>query len=389
MDFILKDYQYVSPIVNNSSVDQIKSCISQIQKLNYNAIVLKQTFFVAVSDNSEFVEVKSNIFKQIVECSLNHIPTSIVCQAPQNDFLLAVEVITTTNKYKANVHYKNLNHLPYIVIESTDAKELLCGGITSLASSENIHGQSIHAFEIMEHILAVENMNFSDIVRQWNYIENIIGFDSDNKSLSQHYQIFNDVRTLFYSKCTFKYGYPAATGIGMNLGGVVIDFIALKGNSIETMPLKSPVQVDAHMYTPEVLKENSLIPEIKKSTPKFERAKIIVQNGWGIIYVSGTAAIKGQYTISQTDIDTQTKLTIDSINQLVSKENLAEQLNVHCSADIEFSSLRVYVKNISEVPVVYGICKQYYPNTPTIIVNSDVCRDDLLVEIEATCKIKL
>jgi enamine deaminase RidA (YjgF/YER057c/UK114 family) len=385
--FAIKDYKYLSPIFKNSSTDQIESCIFQLQKLTHNSIILKITFFIYATNTLEFIQVKSTINKLLLSFSLQKIPVSIVCQAPQNNYLICAEAITTSLQLEPQIAYKSTPEFQYIVFETAHSKELFCGGISSNKLDATIHDQSMFAFEMLENILKTEGMLFSDILRQWNYIENILEFDSQATCSSQHYQTFNDVRTLFYSKNEFKNGYPAATGIGMNLGGIVIDFIAQKSNHIEIFPLKSPVQTDAHKYTSDVLKENYLIPNIQKSTPKFERAKVVIQNKSGIIFVSGTAAIKGQNTIYQTDVDNQTKLTIDSINQLISSENISQQLGINYNFEIKFSSVRVYVKNFSDMLVVSEICEQHYTQIPIIIVNSDICRDDLLVEIEAVCQI--
>jgi len=239
--------------------------------------------------------------------------------------------------------------------------------------------QSIDAFEQMHNILLVENMDFSNVVRQWNYIENIIGYSSNN----QHYQIFNDVRSAFYGQSHFRHGYPAATGIGMETGGVIIDFIALREKSNTSVnPLKSPVQNDAHQYSREVLAHNEKDQVAAETTPKFERAKAIVTNNKCFIYVSGTAAIKGQHSFSSNDVSAQTRLTLDNIIQLVSIENLKNNNINFLSSNLTPSYLRVYIKNISDYFKVKDICESYVENIPVIYLKADICRPELLVEIE-------
>ncbi|MCS3200603.1 RidA family protein [Candidatus Bacteroides intestinigallinarum] len=77
-----------------------------------------------------------------------------------------------------------------------------------------VREQSEQAFRKAEEILKTEQMNFGDIVRQWNYLENITDIAHGN----QCYQDFNDVRTLFYASSEWESGYPAATGIGTQHG---------------------------------------------------------------------------------------------------------------------------------------------------------------------------
>ncbi|MGC8803225.1 MAG: hypothetical protein ACP5PS_05570, partial [Bacteroidales bacterium] len=157
--------------------------------------------------------------------------------------------------------------------------------------------QSIDAFEQMNLILKSEGFTFGDVIRQWNYIERIIDF-TDN---SQHYQIFNDVRSNYYASSTFPYGYPSATGIGMSYNGIILEFLALKpASETHVKPIQSPVQTNAHQYSPRVLSNNQYTSlSCLKSTPKFERGKAVYCPHGGMLFVSGTAAIKGEASASQ------------------------------------------------------------------------------------------
>ena len=58
------------------------------------------------------------------------------------------------------------------------------------------------------------------------------------------------------------HGYPAATGIGMTAGGVVIDFLAAVNDQV--WPVKNPVQVDAYKYSNEVLANNKFSDKFKR-----------------------------------------------------------------------------------------------------------------------------
>ena len=50
---------------------------------------------------------------------------------------------------------------------------------------------------------------------------------------------------------------------------------------------------------------------------------------------------------------------------------------------VEYSVVRVYIKNLADFPVVKEICAQFYGDVPILYIEADICRDDLLVEIEA------
>jgi len=117
-----------------------------------------------------------------------------------------------------------------------------------------------------------------------------------------------------------------------------------------------------------------------KKAPLFERAKYIGTPEFAVVFVSGTASIIGEQTIGKNDIEIQTNTTCDNISQLTNLENL-EKAGIDIP-QTESCYLRVYVKNIEDIPLVEQICQQKYGNIPILYVKADICRDDLLVEIE-------
>jgi enamine deaminase RidA (YjgF/YER057c/UK114 family) len=227
-------------------------------------------------------------------------------------------------------------------------------------------------------ILNQEGLSIKNIIRQWNYIENI-AIVEDVEDAPQNYQDFNDVRARYYDRVQFDQGYPAATGIGQDTGGVIIGFVAVSDSDIITIkPIANPGQIDAHRYS-ELLLECS---SEEKCTPKFERAKLVTIGSRNYVYVSGTASILGEETVHAGDVEKQTLTTIENIKRLFSKENqdkLGLDFNV---AKIQFSHLRVYVKYKKDIPAVQKVCDAELNCKSSLFLESDVCREDLLVEIE-------
>jgi enamine deaminase RidA (YjgF/YER057c/UK114 family) len=140
----------------------------------------------------------------------------------------------------------------------------------------------------------------------------------------------------------------------------------------------NPGQIDAHKYSEVVLEGNSL----EKCTPKFERAKLVTIGSRNYVYVSGTASILGEKTVHAGDVEKQTLTTIENIKRLFSKENQEELGLKFDVSEIQFSHLRVYVKNMEDVPAVKKICDAELNCKSSLFLESDVCREDLLVEIE-------
>jgi enamine deaminase RidA (YjgF/YER057c/UK114 family) len=99
------------------------------------------------------------------------------------------------------------------------------------------------------------------------------------------------------------------------------------------------------------------------------------------IFVSGTAAIKGQQSISLTSIEEQTELTIQNIQSLLSVENLQKQ-GIKSNSSAILYQLRVYVKIPTDIQKAKAVCLKYFPLLSIIYLVADICRPELLVEIE-------
>ncbi len=366
--------------------EQFKNCLLQLEKtlksLNLDNIdILKQTIFVNAENNTRYLEIKNRLVK-ILDANFNSStpPTSFVGQPPEENKHLALEIIVAEKVDGYQIQQKKVENIKYVVVQNTDMKEVYATGLTMSDLNSGISEQSQNAFNKMELILQNEGLDFNNIVRQWNYIENILDVKTSDQKLEQNYQIFNNVRSTFYGKSSFNNGYPAATGIGMNVGGVILDFIAISSSkNISIYPIKNPNQVDAHQYSEKVLVGDNAA---NKTRPKFERAKVVSNESVNQIFISGTAAIIGQYTINENTVSDQTIATLQNINKLISIDNLkAHGVSIRDSLKGP-SYLRVYVKNKNDIPLVKNLCNEFYKEIPTLFLVSDICRNNLTVEIE-------
>lgn len=241
---------------------------------------------------------------------------------------------------------------------------------------------SVGSLSRVEAVLRAGRMPVSSIVRQWNYIEDIVGMSPAGH---QNYQDFNDARTQFYNTTPWADGYPAATGIGVRQGGVTIDADALMmyDDSVRVYPLDNPLQVPAHAYSQKVL-----LGAGDKSTPKFERGKAVVYPAGMMIYVSGTAAIRGEESLSGVGVEKQAVATLENIDYLISRRNLAGAgMNVTCEPVLQY--LRVYLKRKEDAACVKSILEKACPGLPVACVLADVCRDELLIEMEGVASFRV
>jgi len=119
-----------------------------------------------------------------------------------------------------------------------------------------------------------------------------------------------------------------------------------------------------------------------KNPPQFERALFVANGDKLTLFVSGTASIIGQDTIGKENIKEQTHITIENIKRLSEITYLGELTGYDLSHG-KCTLIRAYVKRQEYFSAVKDICREQFPGVPAIYTEADVCRDDLLVEIEA------
>ncbi len=372
--------------------EQTINCIDQLNEFVSNnsytlANIISLNFFLSAGNNSEYKEQLKNINDCLSAHFKTHIPIAYLAQAPADRKYVSIEAHYIPNLKRAEVISKSLEGVNYLVIKnSSEEKLLIANGIRVDNEINNIENDSEWVFNIMEKILQSEGLNFRNIFRQWNYIEGIISVELSKNIESQHYQLFNNVRSKYYSKAEFKNGYPAATGIGTKAGGVIVSFYAASEKGLNIKAVENPLQKAAFDYTEEVLIGDTEYQGFCKSTPKFVRAKFVENAESKQVYISGTASIRDEKTIAENDVKQQTEITIDNIEKLISRETLSSiDQNLTILPKIKF--FRVYIKNQVDFQLVKETCENRWPQISSIYVVSDICRDSLLVEIEALASV--
>lgn len=330
---------------------------------------LKISFFGLPADNREYLTMNRELHCTVNEFFGSKAPlVSFIAQKSSCDTLIAeVTYLTDTDaRITHNSRYK--------ILERGATKELITEGIIPGDISASTFEQAKDIFAAIDNILATEGFSPCDIYRQWNYIEDI----TVKNDGSQNYQEFNDARSIFYGKCKWNGGYPAATGIGTARGGVMIELYAIKGETATNKPIDNPMQVAAHSYSQKVL-EGTVVEELQeRTTPKFERARLLGNT----IYISGTAAIKGENSATASDTVQQAALTMEIMNNLISRENIPVS-----NGGAVYDLLRIYVKNEDAIPAVKEYMNKHYGSVSKHYLVSDICRPELLIEIEGVAHI--
>lgn len=368
-----KEFVIIKPTTENKFNVELNECIQQLKGYVGDNIISFSIFFDSEND-IQFNDRTQKIKEKISEINLSQIPFSIISQAPIENSIV-IELLFS--KESINIERKKWQNINYSLIKNNYGTELIVSGITEKSGSNNFQEIAESSFSKISSILKLEGFNKEHIIRQWNYIENILELKSENEKQFQKYQLFNEARNSFYKGKQLATGYPAATGIGMKNGGLVIDFIAWKSSGItEVYPINNPKQIASYQYGQEVL-IGANREKKHKSPPCFERGKLICANGSSTLYVSGTASILGEETIGYNDIKKQTITTINNIN-VIQEESVNQCRDVN-----KIKHVRVYLKSKKDFQLIKGICTKAYGEIPIVYVLADVCRDNLLIEIEA------
>ncbi len=238
--------------------------------------------------------------------------------------------------------------------DTEDARYCLLGDIRADDLSLSREEQAHAVFEKMETLLKQADMEFTDIARTWIYLNDLL----------EWYDEFNVVRSQFFKeRGTFDKMVPASTGIGAGSAAgeaMVCALLAVKPkhDGVKVFAVPSPLQCPALDY---------------KSS--FARAVEIDQPGSRLLTISGTASIEpGGETVHIGDTKKQIKLTMEVVHAILTSRDMDWQ---------DTSRAIAYFKDIDEAHLLEKYCvENNLPELPVAISHADVCRHDLLFEIE-------
>ena len=137
--------------------------------------------------------------------------------------------------------------------------------------------------------------------------------------------------------------------------------------------IENPRQTSAYDYA----KSYSL------QSPKFSRAMALSYGPDMTIFISGTASIINSESRHLGDAVAQTHEALNNIEALISEDNLGRHGLPGFGSSLEgLGQVRVYIKRTEDYPKILAVCAQRLGEVPAIYTTADVCRPELLVEIE-------
>jgi enamine deaminase RidA (YjgF/YER057c/UK114 family) len=304
--------------------------------------------------------------------------TLFVAQPPCGGVALALEAwaVSTTG-------VKVTRHTPQLVTVEHDGLRWIHASAGSfLSDSRSAYVQSSDTFADLERVLRAADASFADVVRVWLYQGGI----TEKEQGEERYREMNRARSDFFAHVPFAANprlaagrghavYPASTGIGTQEQGLVGTCLALQTQrrDVQLLSLENPRQTSAFDYP----------PEYSAKSPKFSRAMALRTGRHVTTWISGTASIRDALTLHPDDVVRQTEVTLDNIERLISPENFAQHGWAGCGARLsDLAKVRVYVKHAHDFAACRKVCEQRLGRIPALYAQADVCRPDLLVEIE-------
>ena len=303
--------------------------------------------------------------------------TNFVLQPPCCGAALAIEAWTIGGKGERVEHFG-----PQALAVSYDSvRWVYCAGVTAGASVRGVYAQALDALARLRAALTGAGSSFQRVVRTWFYLGGIM----EPEAGVRRYQELNRARADFYRDIQFHCSslapkgvrrfYPASTGIGMSGNGLVASCMALETgrDDVSLIPLENPGQTPAYSYD----------PEHSPQSPKFSRAVALVLGDYVTTWVSGTASIVDSESRHLGDLEKQTAQTVDNIERLISADNFTSHGLKGAGASLrDLAKIRVYLKRAEDLAKCRAICRQRFGSVPAIYAVADICRPELLVEIE-------
>ncbi len=385
--------------------DALRTIESVIREKSTQGAIVKQTVFMnGRAELDECRQVIRDFYGEDMPA------TTYVAQPLCNGKLLSIEALgicQSTGNVEIERHSENL-----VITRCNGITWAYCGHITPNTDATCVYDRSFNAFQRMQDVLSRGGFRYDQVFRTWLYLGDIVGPEAD----TQRYKELNRARADFYKDMRFiadkvptdieHIVYPASTGIGTSCthvnqvcatqgclegfcskstdkrfthcpacADIVMSCIAISSDDkdLVLVPLENPGQTAAFDYG----------VDYSPRSPKFSRAMAVTTKGYALTFISGTASITDSESRFLDDIEAQTRQTLDNMEALVTPENFERHgMPGHGGTLKDFALVRVYIKRQEDYAKARAIVEARLGELPTVYAVADVCRPELLVEME-------
>ncbi|MEX8495719.1 Rid family hydrolase [Sphaerotilus sp.] len=207
------------------------------------------------------------------------------------------------------------------------------------------------------------------LLKLWNYLPHL-NAERDGLEVYRHFNIGRQQAFLDAEAAAFE-GAPAACALGTADGPLSLTFLA---GPQAPRPVENPRQTSAYHYP----------ATYGPRSPTFSRATLAaLAPGRETLFVSGTASIVGHASVHLGDVVQQTQETLRNLRAVLDA--------AHATTTARFAldqlAHTVYVRHAADLDAVRTVFEQAVgADSPAacgaVYLRADVCRSELLVEIE-------
>jgi chorismate lyase/3-hydroxybenzoate synthase len=212
-----------------------------------------------------------------------------------------------------------------------------------------------HAYDQLRRL--VEARAEHHVLRVWNYLDAINQGEGD----AERYKQFCEGRAAGMGSF-FAEGFPAATAIGHHgpAGRLQVYLLACDQPGAR---VENPRQVSAWCYP----------RQYGRTPPSFARAMLLPSRD--TLAISGTAAVVGHASAHEDDLRAQLEETLTNLEALLGNAGVPAAFNAR-------SPLKVYLRHPQDAAQVRQSLQHRLPGVPLLLLHGDICRSELLVEID-------
>ncbi len=213
----------------------------------------------------------------------------------------------------------------------------------------------------------LEAQELPHLWRVWNYLAEING-ESHGLERYRQFNIGRQDAFLEYNRGATG-NVPAACALGLAGGPLSIAFMA---GATPAVAVENPRQISAYHYP----------AEYGPRSPTFSRAALVYPPDREILFVSGTASIVGHRTVHPGDIAAQCRESLANVEAVIGEAGRLGRTGPYTLGELAY---RVYLRDAASQPLVAAtLAPRLGAAADIVYVAADICRRDLLIEIEAT-----
>jgi chorismate lyase/3-hydroxybenzoate synthase len=155
-------------------------------------------------------------------------------------------------------------------------------------------------------------------------------------------------------------GYPAGTAVGTRTGARRLQLVWLAGR-VRGLPVENPRQLSAFRYP----------RQYGPASPSFSRAMRLGDQ----LLISGTSSILGHETVHDGDLTAQLRESVSNLQTVARAAGMGAA---------RLSGLKAYVRRAADLaPTGAQLRPPLVPEGAACVLAADICRRDLLIELEA------